>query len=75
MKQLNLDLHGKTQAETEEVFMKQLDEARLKKAMIEVTFITGIGVLQRKLKALAEEQGLEWHVVMANPGCIVIYFE
>ena len=75
MKAQTIDIHGKNQVETEDLFMGYLNESRLKNEMKEVTFITGVGVLQKKLKNMATEQGLEWHIPMSNPGCIVIYFE
>lgn len=75
MRVQTFDIHGKNQQETEELFMNLLNECRLKKEELEVTFITGVGVLQKRLQKLAIGLDLEWHIPMANAGCIVIYFE
>jgi DNA-nicking Smr family endonuclease len=75
MKPQTLDLHGKNQEETENIFIDFLNQARLKKRTIEVLFITGVGVLQRKLQKMAQENDLEFIIPLSNPGQITIYFE
>lgn len=75
MKPQTLDLHGKNQEETQSIFLEFLNEARLKKRTIEVTFITGVGVLQRKLQKMSQENDLEFVIPLSNVGQIIIYFE
>ena len=72
---LDIDLHGFTVREAEEIFHSKLNESRLQKRLIEVNFITGIGDIQARLKELAHEQDLYFYVPMHNRGCIVIEFE
>ena len=73
MKQI--DMHGKRLLEAEQLFYGLLDEVRLKRGEQEVLFITGTGAIQEMLKRLADEQGLNWYVPLANRGCIVVEFE
>ena len=72
---LDIDLHGMTIKEAEEVFHQQLNECRMENRLIEVNFITGIGDIQARFKEMAAEQGLHFYVPMHNRGCIVIEFE
>jgi hypothetical protein len=69
------DLHGKRVAEAEDFFHQILGEVRMKRSTEEVTFITGTGVIQEKIKELATQQGLNVYVPMSNRGVIVVEFE
>ena len=71
----SFDLHGMRVAEAEALFYKLLNEIRLKGDSEEVTFITGVGVIQDRLKVLAKENDLSHYIQMANRGVIVIEFE
>ena len=69
------DMHGKRVLAAEKLFHDQLNESRLKNRLIEVMFITGSGVIQKRLIALAEESELHHYVQLSNRGCLVIEFE
>ncbi len=73
MKQI--DMHGKRVADAEKAFDTLLNEARLGKKLIEITFVTGTGAIQEMLKRRASEQDLYHYIPLANRGCIVIEFE
>ncbi|MCB0417435.1 MAG: hypothetical protein H6617_10730 [Bdellovibrionaceae bacterium] len=70
-----LDLHGKLVAEAEEIFHDILNEVRMKGRSEEVMFITGVGKIQDRLKALASGQDLNHYVQMGNRGVLVVEFE
>ncbi|MEZ4750292.1 MAG: hypothetical protein R3B54_06610 [Bdellovibrionota bacterium] len=70
-----LDLHGKLVAEAEEIFHDILNDVRMKDRAEEVMFITGVGKIQDRLKALASEQDLNHYVQMGNRGVLVVEFE
>ena len=69
------DLHGLKVSESEALFMKYLNEARVSGKIVEVNFITGTGKIQERLKKLALENDLNSYVPLSNRGCIVVEFE
>jgi len=69
------DLHGMRWDEAETLFHKLLGEIRSERKMESVLFITGVGVLQGKLRELAHSLGLETEVPTNNTGRIIIHFE
>ena len=68
------DLHGYKLAEAEEFFFQLLNRVRMAKEEQEIAFITGIGVIQKRLQELAKEHELYFYIPMANAGVIVIHF-
>ena len=59
----------------EELFYSLLNETRLKQGELEVTFVTGVGLIQGRLKELAAEHSLNHYVPMHNRGCLVVEIE
>ena len=73
--QREIDTHGLSLKAAEELFYSTLNEVRLKKTELEVTFITGVGRIQSRFKELSQEHDLNHYVPMNNRGCIVVEFE
>lgn len=61
--------------EAEDLFYALLNETRLKGQELEVTFITGVGLIQNRLKELAVENALNHYVPMNNRGCLIVEIE
>jgi hypothetical protein len=71
----SFDTHGRSVAETEAIFHRELDRVRLARKAETITFITGVGKNRDRLAELARQAGLVHYVPWANNGMIVIEFE
>lgn len=70
-----IDTHGMTVLQAETIFDKLLSEIRLKREEVEVTFVTGTGLVQLRLKDLATANDLNFYVPLNNRGVLVVEFE
>lgn len=70
-----IDVHGKNVQETEAIFYDLLNQSRIEKKLVEINFITGTGILQKRLQALATENDLYFYSPLHNRGCVIIEFE
>jgi hypothetical protein len=71
----SFDTHGRSVAETEAIFHRELNRVRLAGKAETITFITGVGENRERLAELARQAGLVHYVPWANNGRIVIEFE
>ena len=70
-----IDLHGWKLQEAEKLFFDLLNEARIKRVLIEKLFITGTGAIRERYRELADAHDCRYYIPMANRGCIVVEFE